>query len=136
MTKADHLWYFPLLQPFDFAAAERTGAVVGDEDHIVIRQDLSNLADAIRWLRSHDDQARRLADNSKAKAERLLGEEGILDYMQVRCVCVPNLGSVCDAKCAHDTSANACVRLCACAWACAADAVGDRGAVRPDAGPD
>lgn len=53
------------------------------EDHIVIRQDLGNLAAAIRWLRAHDNQAKRIADNSKAKAERMLGEDGILDYMQL-----------------------------------------------------
>ena len=86
-TKADSMWYFPLLRPFDWkAAAQNDGAatpgpVVGD--HLPIAADLSDLGDAILWAKRNDATCATIAQNAKALYGRLIASDGQLDYMQL-----------------------------------------------------
>lgn len=67
---ADQMWYFPLLKPY--------------VDHVPVKADLSDLADAIEWCRNNDDKCQEIARNAQALHDRYISREGILDYMQVR----------------------------------------------------
>jgi len=52
-------------------------------DHVSVRADLSDLADALRWLKTHDEEAQQLVANANALATKYLHKEGILDYMHL-----------------------------------------------------
>ena len=79
VTKADHMWYFPLLKPHD----RSKGDDVGDADHIVVAADLSDLAEVITWCKQHDAACEQITLNSKRLYHRLISREGQLDYMQL-----------------------------------------------------
>jgi len=79
VTKADSMWFFPLLRPYDIHAA--TPDPLGD--HIMVAADLSDLADVITWCKTHDAECARVASNSKALYDRLISKDGQLDYMQL-----------------------------------------------------
>jgi uncharacterized Zn finger protein (UPF0148 family) len=80
-TKAESMWYFPLLQPYDFRSA--TPNLLGD--HISVKSDLSDLKEVIQWCRTHDSECEKIATNSKNLFRRLIAREGQLDYMQLLC---------------------------------------------------
>ena len=85
-TKADSMWYFPLLRAFDPHAPRRAGDVaagLGGGDHIRVKADLSDLREVIAWCRAHDAECERIAANSRALYERLIAREGQLDYLQL-----------------------------------------------------
>lgn len=79
VTKADHMWYFPLLKSHDLDK----GDDVGDADHITVAADLSDLADVLTWCKKHDAACEAIARNSTALHARLISREGLLDYMQL-----------------------------------------------------
>ena len=99
-TKADSMWYFPLLVPYDWKSDQAAGGGVGGAaglssgsgtssvikgDHIVIAADFSDLADAISWAKSHDSTCEAIAANAQALYDRLIAVDGQLDYMQLLC---------------------------------------------------
>jgi hypothetical protein len=79
VTKADHMWYFPLLKSHDLDK----GDAVGDADHIAVAADLSDLADVLTWCKTHDKACETIANNSTALHARLISREGLLDYTQL-----------------------------------------------------
>lgn len=79
VTKADSMWFFPLLRPYDIHSS--TPDPLGD--HIMVADDLSDLADVITWCKTHDAECAAIASNSKALYERLISKDGQLDYMQL-----------------------------------------------------
>jgi hypothetical protein len=80
-TKAESMWYFPLLQPYDFRSSSPNPL----GDHIPVKSDLSDLKEVISWCRSHDKECEKIAINSKSLFRRLIAREGQLDYMQLLC---------------------------------------------------
>ncbi|KAH9196755.1 hypothetical protein AeNC1_001276 [Aphanomyces euteiches] len=66
---ADEMWYTPLLVPM--------------EDHVPIKEDLSDLAEKIIWCRENDDKCRAMAECAKQKYERFVSKQGIYDYMEL-----------------------------------------------------
>jgi len=79
VTKADHMWYFPLLKAHDRARGDE----VGEADHLVVAADLSDLAEVIEWCKRHDVACERIVSNSVALYKRLISREGLLDYTQL-----------------------------------------------------
>lgn len=79
VTKADSMWYFPLLRPYDIHAAQPDPG----GDHIPVAPDLSDLSEVITWCKQHDEVCERIASNSSALYERLIAKEGQIDYMQL-----------------------------------------------------
>jgi hypothetical protein len=79
VTKADSMWFFPLLRPYDFRAA----APDHSGDHIVVAADLSDLAEVIAWCKTHDAECERVAANCRALYDRVVSLEGQLDYLQL-----------------------------------------------------
>jgi len=49
---------------------------------VPVKSDMSDLADIIRWCRSHDDECQQIAANARAFYQTHLGKEHILDHMQ------------------------------------------------------
>jgi len=80
-TKADSMWFFPLLRPYDIHAAHPDPR----GDHVPVRADLSDLGEVIQWLKTHDAEARAIVANSTALYGKLVGLEGQLDYLQLVC---------------------------------------------------
>lgn len=80
-TKAESMWYFPLLQPYDFRSTFPNPL----GDHIPVKSDLSDLKEVISWCRKHDKECEKIALNSKSLFRRLIAREGQLDYMQLLC---------------------------------------------------
>ncbi|RYE96628.1 MAG: hypothetical protein EOO41_04360, partial [Methanobacteriota archaeon] len=88
LTKADNMWYFPLLRPYNIhaplsdAAAQAANMIA---DHIPVAADMSDLAHVLTWCKQHDSECEQIATNSKALHARLIAQEGQLDYMQLVC---------------------------------------------------
>jgi hypothetical protein len=80
-TKADSMWFFPLLRPYDIHAPHPDPR----GDHVPVRADLSDLGEVIQWLKTHDAEARAIVANSTALYGKLVGLEGQLDYLQLVC---------------------------------------------------
>jgi len=78
ITKADHIWYFPLLVPYDISKGGPEHA-----DHIPVAADLSDLASVLTWCKEHDDECKRVAANAGTFYDRLVSREGLLDYLEV-----------------------------------------------------
>ena len=53
------------------------------KDHVSVQPDLSDLGQAIEWLKTHDAEAERMVENASALARKYLHLEGILDYMHM-----------------------------------------------------
>lgn len=68
---ADEMWYYPILKPF--------------EDHVPIREDLSDLAEKIQWCRDNDDKCRQIAARANELYEKFVSKEAIHDYMEMIC---------------------------------------------------
>ncbi|RLN89447.1 hypothetical protein BBJ28_00013828, partial [Nothophytophthora sp. Chile5] len=68
---ADEMWYYPLLKPF--------------EDHVPIKEDLSDLAEKIQWCRDNDDKCRQIAARANELYDQFVSKEAIHDYMEVIC---------------------------------------------------
>lgn len=79
VTKADSMWYFPLLKPYDIYAA--TPDPKGD--HIPVKADLSNLHEVIAWCKQNDSICERIAQNSINMYNELIAKDGQLDYLQL-----------------------------------------------------
>ena len=80
MTKADSMWFFPLLRPYDWRSASPDPA----GDHVRVAADLSDLFELIAWAKAHDAECERIAANAGALYTSVVAQEGQLDYMQVR----------------------------------------------------
>ena len=80
ITKADSMWFFPLLVPFDIHAPHPD---LERGDHIPVAPDLSDLADVIHWAKTHDAECKRIAENSLALYSRVVAKEGQLDFLQL-----------------------------------------------------
>ena len=76
---AGHLWFFPMLTPYDW----RRGGPVGSADHLIIAADFSDLGDVIAWAKTHDRDAATIAANAHALHARVVGVSGQLDYLQL-----------------------------------------------------
>lgn len=63
------LWFRPLLKPF--------------QHFVPVKADLSDLVERIRWCRKNDDACKQIAQNSADFARTYLGEDGVLDYLQL-----------------------------------------------------
>jgi hypothetical protein len=81
-TKADTMWYFPLLEPYDWRTSSGIG---GSGDHISVRSDLSDLGDAILWAKAHDKECETIVTNAKTLYNKFIAQDGQLDYLQVLC---------------------------------------------------
>ena len=79
VTKADSMWFFQLLRPYDIRAEHPDPA----GDHIPVAADLSDLADVIAWCKAHDDVCQRIVANCRSLYDRVVSIEGQLDYMQL-----------------------------------------------------
>jgi hypothetical protein len=60
VTKADSMWFFPLLRSFDFRKHTAGDAVVGD--HIRVAADLSDLSEVIEWCKAHDAECAQVRE--------------------------------------------------------------------------
>ena len=89
VTKADSMWFFPLLRPYDFRAPEPDPS----GDHIRVAADLSDLFEVIAWCKANDAACERIAANAGALYTSVVALEGQLDYLQVRSTMVANGGS-------------------------------------------
>lgn len=78
-TKADSMWYFPLLKPWDW----RSGSTAGSGDHLSVRSDLSDLGAAILWAKTHDRECESIVENAHSLYERLIAKDGQLDYLEL-----------------------------------------------------
>ena len=92
LTKADSMWYFPLLQGYDWKSHKEEGSGGSSSstlnisgDHIAVLPDLSDLGDAILWAKTHDAICEKLASNAQALYNRLIALDGELDYLQLMC---------------------------------------------------
>jgi hypothetical protein len=79
VSKADSMWFFPLLRPYD----HRADAPDPLGDHVPVAADLSDLADVLTWCKTHDDACRAIVANASALYERVVSLEGQLDYLQL-----------------------------------------------------
>lgn len=68
---ANRMWYFPLLKPY--------------EDHVPVKEDLSDLEEKIQWCREHDDECRQIAENAKKFYEKYVARRALLDYVEMVC---------------------------------------------------
>lgn len=68
---ADEMWYYPLLKPY--------------EDHVPVKEDLSDLAEQIQWCRDNDDKCQQIAARANELYDRYVSKEAIHDYMEVIC---------------------------------------------------
>ena len=71
---ADTMWYFPLLCD--------SGPL---QDHVPVKEDLSDLEDKIRWCRNNDDRCKVIAGNCKRFYDKYVAREGLLDYLELVC---------------------------------------------------
>mmetsp|Transcript_12624 Transcript_12624/g.25747 ORF Transcript_12624/g.25747 Transcript_12624/m.25747 type:complete len:673 (-) Transcript_12624:51-2069(-) len=69
---ADTMWYFPLLQS--------SGPL---QDHVEVKEDLSDLEEKIRWCRENDGRCRQIAANCKSFYDRCVARNGLLDYLEL-----------------------------------------------------
>lgn len=113
-VETPHMWYFPLLQAYDWrrwssldgkhkgsASQVPEASGVGDADHVLVAPDLSDLADAILWAKTHDAHAAKIARNARRKALRLFSVDGQLQALSetlrciaaVQCGCEPAMDS-------------------------------------------
>lgn len=79
VTKADSMWFFPLLRPYDFRS--QSPDPLGD--HLPVAADLSDLAEVIAWCKTHDVECQAVAANCGSLYDRVVSLEGQLDYMQL-----------------------------------------------------
>lgn len=68
---ADKMWYYPILKPF--------------EDHVPVKEDLSDLAEKIQWCRDNDDKCRQIAARANELYDQFISKEAIHDYMELIC---------------------------------------------------
>jgi len=79
IIQADAIWYWPLLCPYDFTS--NSPDPMGD--HIPVKADLSDLADAISWCKRNDEQCQRIAANAQALYDSLINMQGQAEYTAV-----------------------------------------------------
>lgn len=80
-TKADQMWYFPMLVPYN--PLEEFPDPAGD--HIPVRADLADLGRIIEWCKTHDAECKQIAANAEKMFHRFMSRDGILDYVQYLC---------------------------------------------------
>ena len=65
------MWYFPILKPY--------------EDHVPVKEDLSDLEEKIQWCRDNDEKCKKIGQNAMAFYEKCVGRKPLLDYVQMTC---------------------------------------------------
>uniref|UniRef100_A0A7S3L8V7 Glycosyl transferase CAP10 domain-containing protein n=1 Tax=Amphora coffeiformis TaxID=265554 RepID=A0A7S3L8V7_9STRA len=68
---ADRMWYFPILKPL--------------EDHVPVKEDLSDLEEKIQWCRDNDEKCKKIGQNAMAFYEKYVSRKPLLDYVQMAC---------------------------------------------------
>lgn len=68
---ADRMWYFPILKPY--------------EDHVPVKEDLSDFEEKIRWCREHDAECKQIGQNAMKFYEKYVARNALLDYVQMTC---------------------------------------------------
>ena len=68
-TNANQLWFFPMIKEY--------------VHYVPVKADLSDLKQQIDWCREHDDECRKIAENSFEFYEKYLSINPILDYWQL-----------------------------------------------------
>ena len=53
------------------------------EHYIPIKEDLSDLAEKIKWCKNNDDKCKKIAINSKKFFEKYFKKKILLDYLQM-----------------------------------------------------
>ena len=69
---ADTMWYFPLLKEDGL-----------DQDHVPVKEDLSDLEEKIRWCRDNDGECKRIAQNCTKFYKKYVARDGLLDYVEM-----------------------------------------------------
>ena len=96
------MWFYPILRGFDIGDRNPSAALqsadagtsgmsredtirmlLNCQDHISIRPDLSNLRDVLIWCTNNDEQCKILAENARRKHAWFLGQDGIMDYLDL-----------------------------------------------------
>eukprot|EP00944_MAST-04C_sp_MAST-4C-sp1_P011734 g11734.t1 len=87
------MWFYPILRGYNIldhkkgakvtkANKKHPETILSSPDHILIKEDLSNLMETIEWCRTNDDLCKILAQNAIVKHDYYMGREGILDYLE------------------------------------------------------
>ena len=63
-----YIWYMKYLEPW--------------VHYIPIKKDMSDLIDKIKWAKTHDEECRKIAENSLLFYETYLSRDSIFDYLQ------------------------------------------------------
>ncbi len=58
-------------------------ACVALTDHVFVKADLSNLAGAIQWCKTHDAECQEMVSNARKKAAAYLSKEGLTNYVEL-----------------------------------------------------
>jgi Glycosyl transferase family 90 len=128
-TKADSMWFFPLLRPYNwkYDPSDPTSGPPPDPtgDHMLVNHDFSDLWQAITWLKTHDKEAHQIQLNCEALYNRMFSVEGQLDYMQV---CLIEIAKRFKSKYAHQYNPAA---TAAAAVVAATDAASGAGGALP-----
>merc|ERR1719209_2511947 len=54
--------------------------MVPDEDYILLKKDVSDVLDKVKWAIDNDERARGIAENGARKAESILSTENMFCY--------------------------------------------------------
>lgn len=65
------MWYFPILKAYD--------------DHVPVKEDLSDLEEKIQWCRDNDERCKKIGQKAMAFYEKYVGRKALLDYVQMAC---------------------------------------------------
>lgn len=63
-----HIWYFPLLRPWIH--------------YVPLTGTIEDIKDKIKWCMENDEECKKIANNAKIFAKKMLSRESILDYLQ------------------------------------------------------
>jgi DNA-directed RNA polymerase subunit H (RpoH/RPB5) len=79
------LWWEKLWKPYNIGRDDAEGSYDPTQmgEYIEIEHDLSNLEEAIRWCRNHDETCKQIAKNSKAFYHKYLTQKGVFDYLEM-----------------------------------------------------
>ena len=77
------LWYFDMLEPFDWDNKDSENSNYKTADHIIIDADFSNLIDVVKWLKDNDLKAKIIANNGKKFYDTYINKESILNYLEI-----------------------------------------------------
>lgn len=81
---ADQLWLDSFIFPFRWWDHPTcTPHQVGDETHIEVQEDLSDLESALQWVISNDQAAQKIAQNAFRRARQIISTSFIKRYIQL-----------------------------------------------------